>query len=99
MTSSRSPDLRLRAHELFRGRIATVRTGGIRLLREMSARIDWGDARKSHATIGGFGRDFEVYGHHHWRVPGVYNVKVEIRDGFTGQWISRYLRARVAPQP
>jgi hypothetical protein len=88
--------LRARAHRLFRGEIASVHTGGLRFLHEMSARLSWDDGTSSRARVSGRGQDYTFRGSHRWRAPGTYNVALVVRDGFTGERTLRILRAHVA---
>jgi hypothetical protein len=88
--------VRARAHRVFRGKVATVHTGGLRFLHEMTARVDWDDGSSSRARVSGNGRDYAFRASHRWRAPGTYNVAVVIRDGFTGERTLRYLRGHVS---
>jgi hypothetical protein len=88
--------VKARAHRVFRGRIATAHTGGLRLLHEMSARISWGDGTSSRGRMSGEGQEYTVRASHRWRAAGTYNVLLVLRDGFTGERMERYLRARVS---
>ncbi|HEX4734142.1 MAG TPA: hypothetical protein VH247_06985 [Thermoleophilaceae bacterium] len=87
--------VRARAHKVFRGPLAHVHTGGLRFLGEMTARIDWGDGRRSTARVTGAGQDFAITAVHHWRASGVYDIALVVRDGFTRERTLRYLRGRV----
>ncbi len=88
--------VRSKARRLFRGKLATVHTGGLRFLGEMTATVDWDDGTRSVATVTGAGQDFVVKASHRWRKPGTYNVALYIRDGFTRERMLRYLRGHVS---
>jgi hypothetical protein len=87
--------VRARAHRLFRGVVARVHTGGLRLLHEMSARLSWDDGTSSRARVSGRDQDYTFRASHRWRAPGTYNVTLVVRDGFTGERTLRVLRAHV----
>jgi hypothetical protein len=91
--------VRARAHRVFRGRLATVHTGGLRFVHEMTARVNWDDGSSSRARVTGKGQDYAIAATHRWRVPGVYNVALVVRDGFTRERTLRYLRGHVAGAP
>ncbi len=68
----------------FHRQLTRVRSTGLRLPGELTARVRWGDGTRSSARVVGSGRHFVIVGTHRWRRSGRLSMRVAINDRFRG---------------
>ncbi len=68
----------------FHRQLTRVRSTGLRLPGELTARVRWGDGTRSSARVLGSGRRFVIVGTHRWRRSGRLSMRVAINDRFRG---------------
>ena len=82
----------------FHRQLTRVRSTGLRLPGELTARVRWGDGTRSSARVVGSGRHFVIVGTHRWRRSGRLSMRVAINDRFRGIVLLVNGFARIAKQ-